>query len=66
MPADPLSALVAAVFDPTAARPSGRLRPVVVGWPLVRLPRRRREREVSRRSLRVAIASPSGIVRGLR
>lgn len=41
MPSDPLAALVAAVFDPTAARPSGRLRPVVIGRPrpVVRLRR---------------------------
>jgi len=42
MPTDPLAPLVAAVFQPAAARPSGRLRPVVVGRPrpLVRLRRR--------------------------
>jgi hypothetical protein len=33
MPADPLAPLVAAAFDPIAARPSGRLRPVVTVWP---------------------------------
>lgn len=44
MPADPLAPLLAAVFDPAVARPSGRLRPVVVGRPrpLVRLRRVRR------------------------
>jgi hypothetical protein len=44
LPADPLALLLAAVLDPSAARPSGRLRPLVVGWPhpVVRLPRRRR------------------------
>jgi hypothetical protein len=44
MPADPLAALVATVFDPTVARPSGRLWPVVVGRPrpVVRLRRGRR------------------------
>jgi hypothetical protein len=31
MPADPLALLLAAVLDPAAARPSGRLRPLVVG-----------------------------------
>lgn len=44
MDPDDLDRLLAAVLDPAAARPSGRLRPVVVGWPhpVVRLPRRRR------------------------
>ena len=46
MPADPLAALVAAVFTPAAARPSGRLRPVVVGWPVAQLRRLRRVRRV--------------------
>jgi hypothetical protein len=33
MPADPQALLLAAVLDPAAARPSGRLRPLVLGWP---------------------------------
>jgi hypothetical protein len=41
LPTDPLSPLVAAVFDPAVARSSGCLRP------LVRLPRRRRVGVVS-------------------
>lgn len=41
---DPFDLLLMAVFDPSKARPSGRLRPVVVGrpHPVVRLPRLRR------------------------
>jgi hypothetical protein len=39
MSADPLAPLLTAVLDPAAARPSGRLRPLVVGGhPLRRLP----------------------------
>ncbi len=41
-----LDRLLAAVLDPAAARPSGRLRPVVVGWPVGRLLRLRRVRRV--------------------
>jgi hypothetical protein len=62
MPADPLAALVAAVFDPAVARPSGRLRPVVVGRPrpLVRLPRRRRVVVVSHPFCRPSWSSVAG------
>jgi hypothetical protein len=47
-PMDPaaLAQLLAAVLDPAAARPSGRLRPRVVGWPVGRLLRLRRVRRV--------------------
>jgi hypothetical protein len=38
--------LLAAVLDPAAARPSGRLRPLVVGWPVGRVRRLRRVRRV--------------------
>lgn len=41
-----LDRLLAAVLDPATARPSGRLRPVVVGWPVGRVRRLRRVRRV--------------------
>jgi hypothetical protein len=41
-PADPLAMIMAAVLDPAAARPAGRLRPLVTGWPVGVLRRVRR------------------------
>ena len=65
-PMDPaaLALLLAAVLDPAAARPSGRLRPRVVGWPhpVVRLPRRHRAGLVAPRC--PSLPAPAGVTDG--